>query len=564
MPDAPELKTRKPTGKPPWPMIVVAGAEKTGKSWSGAEFSASDLIDRTFWVEIGEGAADQYGALPGARYEIVEHDGTYQGIGNALWAATRQPRGEDGKPHAIVVDGVTALWDMLSDEAQGIANARAKKLAESKGRKVPVGDRTITTDLWNGAKKRWARVIDMLRKYDGPVILLARLELVTVMKGDTPTTEKTWKIRAEKNLPHEADAVVRFTAPRKAELTGVRSVVLQLEPGEAMPLPDFTLDGLLRELGLGEPDATAPRSYTAPVPVWMEAEADIERDTATPKEQAQQRHQERREQHAATARAAAEDSEPSTHAQRTKLILAIRDKRGVTDDAQQRRILGELLGREVASRKDITFAEASRAIETLEAEPDFIADAETVPDAPQEVQNRLLVLLEQRLDLTDHDDRMRWITGEVGRHVATAADLTLPEATGLIERLAATPERAQPWDNQPQVPPAEGVTAVAQAKAAVQQDGARERDGSWSHRMAADRGAPLTTAADGSDQMFEDMAIAIADATDPNELEGLYLAAKHAHELGKLTAAQFGKLDQLGRAQNEDLRAKAAAMAGAS
>lgn len=265
----------------------------------------------------------------------------------------------------------------------------------------------------------------------------------------------------------------------------------------------------------------------------------------------------RKAQREQPAQRAADENDPSTNRQRTKLIMLVRDKRGITDDAQQRAILGELLGRQVASRKDITFGEASRAIETLDAETDFIADAETVPDAPPDVQNRLLVLLEQRLDMTDHDDRMAWITGELNRHVATAADLTLPEATGLIERLEATEPPAQPWDNQPQVPPAGGAEAAAQAKAAVQQDMAQQRDGSWSHQMLADRGAPLTTKADGSDQMFEDMAIAIADATDPNELEGLYLAAKHAHEAGKLTAAQFGKLDQLGRAQNEDLRARA-------
>lgn len=270
-----ELRTRRPTGKPPWPMILLAGVEKSGKSWAAAELSASDLVDRTLWVEIGEGAVDQYGALPGARYEIALHDGTYRGIGNAIWAATRQPR-PNGKPHAIVLDSVTNLWDMLADEAQGIANERARRAAAQKNRPAPTGDRTITVDLWNNAKKRWGRIIDMLRTYDGPVILTSRLELVTVMNGSEPTTEKTWKVRAEKNLPYEVDAVVRFTAPRSAELTGVRSVRLCLDPGECRPLPGFTLDGLLRSLGLAEQDATSSRVYVAPVPDWAEAERDAQ------------------------------------------------------------------------------------------------------------------------------------------------------------------------------------------------------------------------------------------------------------------------------------------------
>jgi hypothetical protein len=253
----------------------------------------------------------------------------------------------------------------------------------------------------------------------------------------------------------------------------------------------------------------------------------------------------------------------ATKAQLTKIAILCKEKRGVTDRAARLAVVCEVIGREIESSAQLFLSEASTAIETLSAEDDLIADAETVPDAPEDVQNRLLVLLEQRLDLTDHDDRMAWISGELNRHVATAADLTLPEATGLIERLEATPQPGQPWEKPPQVPPADGAAQAAQAKAEAQQAGARQRDGSWSHQMLADRGVPLTTKADGSDQMFEDMAIAIADASDPNELEGLYLAAKNAHTAGKITAAQFAKLDELGRAQNEDLRAKAAAMAGA-
>lgn len=254
-----------------------------------------------------------------------------------------------------------------------------------------------------------------------------------------------------------------------------------------------------------------------------------------------------------------DENGPSTHGQRTKLILAVRDKRGITDDTQRRIVVSALVGRAVASFKDLTFSEAHQAIEALSAEPDHIPDAETVLDAPQEMQNRLLVLLEQKLDLTDHDERMRWLTGEVGRHIATAGDMSVTEATGLIERLEATPPREQPWSDQPQVPPADGRAPAGPVTAPTAAVSETQRAESWSHRMAAQRGTPLTTAADGSDQMFEDMMIAVADAADPNELEGLYLAAKHAHELGKITDAQFAKLDELGEAKNQDLRARAGA-----
>lgn len=213
--------------------------------------------------------------------------------------------------------------------------------------------------------------------------------------------------------------------------------------------------------------------------------------------------------------AAEQDGPPlATKPQKTKLAILCKEKRGVNERAERLAVVCEVIGREIASSDELTLAEASRAIEILGAEDDFIADAETVPDAPEDVQNRLIALLEQRLDLTDHDDRMRWITGELNRHVATAADLTLPEATGLIERLEATPERAQPWDNQPQVPPPDddaapttaelyaaldhGEPAVAADAAAILverglplQAAAPPPSASWSHRMLEDRGSPL-------------------------------------------------------------------------
>lgn len=246
------LKIRKPSGKPPWPMILLAGAEKSGKSWSAAAFSSSDLIGRTFWIEIGEGSADQYGAMPGARYEIIDHDGSYQQILTACREAVAEPAVK-GKPNAIVLDSMTELWDLLCNEQQEVAN---KKRGGTEA--------TITMDQWNTAKKRWRRVIDALRTNSGPIILTARFEQVTVMdKAGKPTTQKEWKVRAEKNLPFEVDGIVELPKPRQAYLNGMRSVVLQVPQGGHMPLPDFTIDKLFRDLGLSAA-TTGARTYVAP------------------------------------------------------------------------------------------------------------------------------------------------------------------------------------------------------------------------------------------------------------------------------------------------------------
>lgn len=246
---APKLVTRKPTGKPSWPLLLMAGAEKCGKSYAAAAFSSSDLVDRTFWIEIGEGAADQYGALPGARYEIVEHEGTFPSILAACQAAVAEPR-RNGKPNAIVVDSMTELWDLLGNEQQTIASNRNKA--------------TITIDQWNAAKKKWRQIVDALRVHDGPVILTARLEQVTVMDDrGKPTAEKEWKVRAEKNLPFEVDGIVKMYRPREAFLSGMRTLTLPIKPGEELPFPnEWDLDWFLRRLGIE--GNSSPRAYTAP------------------------------------------------------------------------------------------------------------------------------------------------------------------------------------------------------------------------------------------------------------------------------------------------------------
>lgn len=252
-----EFKTRQPTGKPAWPMILLAGSEKCGKTYSAAAFSASELVDRTFWIEVGEGSADLYGALPGARFEIVEHDGSFNHLGKMTRLASEQPA--NGKPHALVIDSMTEVWDLLADEQQVVANQRAAK----KGRQVS-GDASIAMDQWNTAKKRWRRLLEVLRTHNGPVILTARLEQVAVVDSDgKPTTDKTWKIRSEKNLPYEVDVIVEMPRPRETYLTGVRSLHLQVPPGHHKPYEGFTVDKLLRDMGFGELE-TAPRSYVAP------------------------------------------------------------------------------------------------------------------------------------------------------------------------------------------------------------------------------------------------------------------------------------------------------------
>lgn len=242
------LTTRPPTCLPSWPILLIAGAEKAGKSWACAEASASELIDRTLWIGVGEDDPDEYGQIPGARFEIVVHDGTYRGILRAVTEAAAEPKGD--RPNLLVLDSATRLWEMLCDLAQQEANRREAAKAARFNKPLPDDDVPITVDLWNVAKDRWQHVIGALREHQGPSIVTARLDEVTVIENGRPTKEKTVKVKAEKSLPYEVGPIIHLPERGKAFLTGVRSVRMQLP--KAKEIKGFTVDGLWREMGLAE------------------------------------------------------------------------------------------------------------------------------------------------------------------------------------------------------------------------------------------------------------------------------------------------------------------------
>lgn len=243
------LQTRKPTGLPSWPIILLGGREGAGKSWAAIEASASPLVGRTLYIGIGEDDPDEYALIPGADFEIVEHDGTYPGILAAIRAAVAEPMGD--LPTLIVLDSATRLWNLIGDNMQAIANKRAK------GRKNAAGEFTISPDLWNVAASQWQDVMDALREHHGPAIITARLDSVTVMENGQPTTQKEWKVQAHKSLVFDATAVLEMHERGHFLITKVKSARVKLEKPKTFP--GFTVNTLWTDLGLSE--GTAPRTH---------------------------------------------------------------------------------------------------------------------------------------------------------------------------------------------------------------------------------------------------------------------------------------------------------------
>ncbi|MFK0159109.1 hypothetical protein ACIQVK_44450 [Streptomyces sp. NPDC090493] len=288
-------KSRRPSGLPNPPMILLAGPEKTGKSRVAVEGTASELLGMTYWIEIGgsEGTADYYGRIPGANYEIVPHDGSYQDILDAVRWAVAQPPVVEGKRNMIVLDNVSVLWDMLSDEQALYARWRAEKKAQENRRRGPNPDLPVTVDpdLWNRAKDRWGEILWLLRRHSGPTVLLARQELVTAFENDKPTRDKTRKIKAEKNLAAAVDAIVELHALGEAYLTGVRTLHWEVTPGQSERFEDFSIDALLRRMGFQ--DAATTRQVTEARP---EAYLDEQQAQRHPQQQRQQQRTQQRQQ----------------------------------------------------------------------------------------------------------------------------------------------------------------------------------------------------------------------------------------------------------------------------
>lgn len=252
-----EFKTRKPSGRASFPLVLLSGQEGTGKTWAAVETTAMEQVDRAFFIEVGESQADAYGAVPGADFEIIEHDGTIRNIREALqWAAAQEPA--EGKFNLLIIDSMTQIWQLLQDNGQQEANRRARR----KGKQIPEEGVRLSMDLWNQIKEVWNGILQQCRHFPGPVLMTSRLELVTAMddKGN-PTRDKQWKIQAEKNIPYNCQVVLQARAPRQWTLTKIATTVpeLQLPVGGEIQFNDFSVEKLLTSMGIAA-DA-APTTY---------------------------------------------------------------------------------------------------------------------------------------------------------------------------------------------------------------------------------------------------------------------------------------------------------------
>lgn len=237
-----QLKTRPPTGRVPWPLILIEGGEKAGKSWACAELSASDKVGRTYWVDLGEGAADEYGAVPGARYEVVEHNGTMGqliSIAAAVKAEAQRAADAGEPPVVLVIDSMTAEWDLLKGMADAKARARRQRQLARKGKELdPDAEISISMDLWNEINSKHRQLMNILMTTPGIVVMTARGKEVAALDSTGRPVEgsREYKVEGQKSLAFDAAVWVRVGLDHDPVIIGARSVHSGIRPGVNRPL----------------------------------------------------------------------------------------------------------------------------------------------------------------------------------------------------------------------------------------------------------------------------------------------------------------------------------------
>ncbi|MEU0468954.1 AAA family ATPase [Amycolatopsis sp. NPDC006131] len=248
------LRSRRPTGATSWPLILLAGEAKTGKTYAAAQFTGDERVGRCFWLDLGEGCADEYGAVPGADYEIIEHDGTWIDIISQVEevraiAAEALKQGE--KPVVLVIDSMTAEWAMLSQWAD--KRARRSKNNKKLLAEDPDAEIDITSNFWNDATSRHNRLMNILKTFPGIVVMTA-LETEKTQFGPAGRpiqgAPKVAKPDAQKRLGADATVWIRLAQDHEPTVVGLRSVKYTIQPGKDKPRPiqDFSLGKLVFEL----------------------------------------------------------------------------------------------------------------------------------------------------------------------------------------------------------------------------------------------------------------------------------------------------------------------------
>jgi len=437
------LKTRPPTGRVPWPLILIEGAEKAGKSWACAELSASPRVGQTYWIDLGEGSADEYGAIPGARYLVVDHNGTFASIVAAveeIKALAAKASADGDPPVVLVVDSMTAEWDLL----KGVADQRARERLRRKGRAVAADQEPqISMDLWNDVNGRHRKLMTHLMTFPGIAVVTARGKDVAALDAGGRPIEgsKEYKVDGQKNLAYDATVWLRVSRDHPPLVVGARSVRAGIRPGVDKPrtLPDLTLERVVFDVLGCDPQSATVRDVRQP----QVTAADLEEQPVS---------------------GAPVGPERMRDPQRNKLFALLAEAGMAKDRDAALHFINEIIApNAVESTKELTVAQASNVIDrlgkyvgqqtpsidtrsparkALEEHADELFGAPPSPahhelqlDPPPVLDERRARRISQllgRAGYTTDDAQLTYLSSAVARAVTAIDQITVDECTALL------------------------------------------------------------------------------------------------------------------------------------
>jgi hypothetical protein len=415
------LKTHKPSGRAAWPLILIEGGEKTGKTYAAALLTASPRVGRSYWIEFGaEGVAEEYGAIPGVRYEVVEHDGSFAGLYTAVedvQAEALKALEAGEKPMVLVIDTMTAEWDLLKDWATN--RAKGSKSNQKKLAADPHAEIVVSNNYWNDANARHRKLMALLMTFPGIVVITARGKEVAAIdeQGRPIEGKREYRVEGQKGLGYDVSCWVRLSRDAKPIVVGMRSVRNGMRPGIDPPKPlrdDWNLEWLIFE-ALGLDPATA--EVRKVVETKQERMPEQIRDEAV---------------------------RPSTGFERLGELFAEANHLGyesviVANERGQDELLVEMLKRLGKARQ---------------------AD---VP-ATQDQHKHMHALWHEAAAFEDRDERLRFTSEIVGRRIESSSTLTSAEADRVIDRLKRYVKANTPPDDGQQSPNGKGELAGTGAK----------------------------------------------------------------------------------------------------
>jgi hypothetical protein len=259
-----------PSGEVEAPLVLVEGGEKAGKTWEIVKATTDKRIIHTWWIEWGEKpCANQYGAIAGANFQIVPHDGTFWAVLSLLEQISERAREmvtHDAAP-MIVVDTAAGEWKSLRDLAhhRTMASPSVRRKIE-RDPAARADNHPIPPNTWNDVHELHDEFMRLLKNFPGIAVLISRgREVAAFDASGTPTGDRVYKVEGPRDLAFDCTAWVRMSRTGTHHVIGARSVHAPLRPDIDEPRPFKGLPWLVFDI-LGY----QPRPWTPPDPELRE------------------------------------------------------------------------------------------------------------------------------------------------------------------------------------------------------------------------------------------------------------------------------------------------------